>query len=178
MSETVQVALITAASGVLGALLGGIGAVFGPWWLKKTELKAERLRYEQESRRKAIVDFSNKKLESMRVYHQVFSLDQTDETLIEKVEEANRSATELYSLIKKEDREVKEWINNMGFRAISEKPKSLEDLVRIDAFLAAGIQHLIAWHAGEITTADLKPFGLNKQNKPVWLEKWESAWPK
>lgn len=176
-SETVLVALITAGSGILGALLGAIAAVVGPWWLKKTELQAERTRNEIEARRKAIVEFSNKKLISMQAYHQVFSLGGKDDSLICKIENANQSANELYSYIKKEDGAVKKWINGMGFRAISEKPASMDDLVKIDAFLGIGIQYLIAWHVGELRTSDLRPFGLDKNLKPVWLDSWESPWP-
>lgn len=58
MSETVSIALVTALAGFGGALLGAAGAVFGPWWLQKTE-RAARERAEQfEVRRAAIVEWT------------------------------------------------------------------------------------------------------------------------
>jgi len=177
-NETIVIALITAGSGVLGALLGAAGAVVGPWWVKRSEIIAEKQQRETESRRKAIVDFANKKLISMQAYHQVFSLGGKDEALLEKIENANISANELYSLISKEDSALKDWINKMGFKAFSIKPKSVQELVKIDTFLGVGVQYIIAWHVGELSTSDLKPFGLNANLEPVWLDAWDSEWPK
>ena len=176
-NETIIIALITAGSGVLGALLGAAGAVIGPWWVKRAEIIAERQQREMESRRKAIVDFANKKLISMQAYHQVFSLGGKDESLLGKVENANISANELYSLISKEDSALKDWINKMGFKAFSAKPSSVQELVKIDAFLSTGVQYIIAWHVGELNTSELKPFGLNSNLEPVWLDSWDSEWP-
>ena len=125
-NETIIIALITAGSGVLGALVGAAGAVIGPWWVKRSEILAEKHQRELENRRKAIVDFANKKLTSMQAYHQVFSLGATDESLLEKIERANVSVNELYSLIGKDDSRLKVWTNKMGFKAFSIKPKSVQ----------------------------------------------------
>lgn len=176
-NETIIIALITAGSGVLGAMMGAAGSVIGPWWVKRSEIIAERHQREMENRRKAIVDFANKKLISMQAYHQVFSLGGADESLLEKVERANISANELYSLISKDDYRLKEWINKMGYKALSIKPKSLQDLIKVDAFLGVGVQYLIAWHVGELNTSELRPFGLNANLEPVWLDTWDSKWP-
>ena len=177
MSETVQIAYIAAGSAIIGAFLGAVGAVLGPWWLKKTAIEAERKLNEYEARRKAIVDFTNKKIDSMREYHQVFSLGGTSDTLPDKLDEANKSVTDLYTYIKKEDRAVKDWINKMGYRTSSIQISSNEDLLKADAFLGVGVQYLIAWHVGELATTDLKPYGLDRNNQPVELESWEEAWP-
>ena len=134
-------------------------------------------RLELEARRKAIVYLANKNISSIRIYHQVFALGGKDESVIEKVEEANMSANELYSHIKKEDSALKDWINNMSFKAFAMKPNSEMDLVKVDAFLGVGIQYILSWHNGQFTTEELKPFGLNKELKPVWLETWNSPWP-
>ena len=176
-SDTIQIAYIAAGGAILGAFFGAVGSVIGPWWLKKTELDSQRKASEHEARRKAIVEFANKKIDSMREYHQVFTLGHKSDTLIDKLNEANKSATELYSYIKKEDAAVKDWVNQMGHRAILMRPSSINDLVRVDAFLGIGIQYLIAWHVGELATNDLRPYGLDKTNQPVWLESWGFQWP-
>ena len=177
-NETIAIALITAGSGVLGALLGAAGAVVGPWWVKRSEIVAAKKQREAESRRKAVVDFANKKLISMRAYHQVFSLGVKDEYLLDKIENANISANELYSLISKEDSALKDWINKMSFKAFAIKPKSAQELMKIDAFLRVGVQYIIAWHVGELSASEFKPFGLNSNLEPVWLDDWDSEWPK
>lgn len=178
MSETVIIALITGLSGVLGALLGAVAAILGPWWIKRQEIDSQQLNAYIEARRRAIVDFANKKLISMQAYHQVISMGGKDEYFFEKIENSNMSANELYSLIKKEDSALKDWINNMSYKAISIKPSSIQDLVKIDAFLGVGVQYILAWHVGQFSTSDLKPFGLNTDLKPVWLDAWDSEWPK
>jgi len=177
VNETIAIALITAGSGVLGALLGAAGAVVGPWWVKRSEIIAEKQQFEMERRRKAIVDFANKKLISMKAYHQVFSLGGKDEDLQEKIENANISTNELYSLISKEDSALKDWVNNMSFKAFTIKPSSDQELVKVDVFLGVGVQYIIAWHVGELSTSELKPFGLNANLEPVWLDTWDSEWP-
>lgn len=177
MTETVQIAIISAGSGIVGALFGAAGAVLGPWWLKKTEIKAEREKINMEARRRAIVEYANNKMDAMKEYHQVFSFGAKSETLTDKINEANKSATELYSRIKKEDAAVKDWINKMSFRAFSAKLSTIKDLIKIDAFLSIGIQYLIAWHVGELSIMDLKPYGLDKNSNPVWLDTWKSPWP-
>lgn len=176
--NTVLVAIITAGSGILGAILGASGAVLGPWWVKKTELQAQRAASEIEERRKAIVDFADKKSAALTEYHQVFCFGSKSDGLIDLTNAANKSSTELYSRIKKDDALVKDWINKMCFRAFASKPKTFEELTQINAFFHAGIQHLLSWHVGELSTKGLKPFGLDKENNPVWLKDWETAWPK
>lgn len=173
MSETVIIALITAASGILGAFLGSVGSVLGPWWIKTKEINAQQLTTYLESRRKAVVDFSNKKLISLQAYHQVISLNGEDELLMKKLEDANKSVNELYSYIKKEDKNVKDWINNMGYIAFSRKPENESELIKINAFLEQGLQYLLAWHVGEITSEELKPFKLDKNFNPVYLSSWD-----
>ena len=178
MTETVLIALISAASGVFGALFGALGAVIGPWWLKKLELGAERERSYLDARRAAIVAFSNAKLDVMREYHQVFVLGGSGMgKLTEAIGNANKTATELFSLIKKEDASVKKWINSMGHKSLMLKPKTIEELSRVDAFLGIGVQHLIAWHVGELVTSELRPFGLDKSCESVWLKEWNEPWP-
>lgn len=63
MTETVQIAIISAGSGIVDALFGAAGAVLGPWWLKKTEIKAEREKINMETRRRAIVEYANNKMD-------------------------------------------------------------------------------------------------------------------
>lgn len=94
--------------------------------------------------------------------------------MLEKVEKANSSTNELYSLISKDDSGLKEWINKMGFKAFSIKPESVQNLIKIDAFLGVGVQYLIAWHVGELSTSELRPFGLNANPELVWLDSWDS----
>lgn len=172
-----EIALISAGSGVFGALLGAIAAVFGPWWLKKKEVAAEIERNYLEARRLAIVDYANKKMDSIQAYHQVFVLGSDNENLNESINAANKSVAELYSLIKSEDAYVKDWINKMSYKVISLKPKNIDEISKADAFLGIGIQHLISWHTGEIKTSDLQPFGLDKNGNSVWLQSWEDKWP-
>lgn len=176
-NETIMVALITAASGVLGALLGAAGAIIGPWWVKRAEISSEKHQLEMETRRKAIVDFSNKKIIAIQAYHQVFSLGGRDDALSEKIQNSNLSTNELYSLIGKEDSVLKDWINKMTHKAFFTGSSSINDVSKAQAFLGIGIQYIIAWHSGELKASELKPFGLNSRFEPVWLDSWDSEWP-
>jgi len=119
MTEAVQISLITAASGLFGALLGAIAAVVGPWWLKKFEIKSERERDYLASRRTAIIEYANSKLAAMQEYQQAFRLGgEVGEKTIEALNDANRKSTILFSLIKKEDAGIKDWINRMQFKDV------------------------------------------------------------
>lgn len=179
MTEAVQISLITAASGLFGALLGAIAAVVGPWWLKKYEIESERERAYIELRRVAIIEYANSKLAAMQEYQKAFRLGVgVSENTIEALNDANRKTTALFSLIRKEDANLKNWINKMQFKYLNMPVKTPHELAVADAFLGLGIQHLLSWHVGELRTADMKPFGLNSKSESVWLENWDAQWPK
>jgi len=175
--ERVLIALISAGSAVVGSLFGAISAVLGPWWLKRLEIKTDREARYLEARRLAIVQFANSKLDSMQQYNQSMLSGVKSENLALAFGEANKRATELYSLISKKDSSVKSWINGMSFKAFTLKPSNIEELCRADSFLGVGIQHLLSWHIGEIHSAGLRPFGLDKSGNSIWLSDWDQPWP-
>jgi hypothetical protein len=50
MSQTVSIALITAATGLVGVLGGAVTSVFGPAWLDRHRRRAERLQRSEDLR--------------------------------------------------------------------------------------------------------------------------------
>ena len=54
---------------------------------------------------------------------------------------------------------------------------NIDELYKADAFLGMGIQHLLSWHTGEISNAELRPFGLDKSGNSIWLNDWDQPWP-
>jgi uncharacterized membrane-anchored protein YhcB (DUF1043 family) len=126
-NETILIALISAGSAVVGALLGAVAAVLGPWALKRLEIKSDRETIYMEARRVAIVKFANCKTDSIQQDYQSIFSEINNESLALAFNEANKSVTELYSLINKNDAHVKNWINKMGFKAFTLRPSNIDE---------------------------------------------------
>ena len=176
-SETVHIALITAGSGIVGAALGAIAAVIGPWWVKKTEINEERARNDKEEMRRALVDLSVKYTEAILEFYQVFSFGKKNSDIVNINNQSNNAITELYSRVKKEDAGFKSWMNGFFARSRAFQIKGVEDLGSVSAFVNVGFLHAISWHVGELSTHELKPFGLDAQGNTVWLSDWNDEWP-
>lgn len=149
MTETVLQSLITAGAGFFGALLGAVGAVFGPWWLRRSERRSETDRADKEARRSAIVEYIDAQVALAN------HISPADEETARRALRANAALVELSSLI--EDEGVAEWLHGLGGMS-----KTTDSDFRRYAYGTGG-RLLTAWHHGNIGPDKLKPFMVYKK---------------
>jgi hypothetical protein len=151
MSETVAIALITALAGFFGALLGAASAVVGPWWLSRSERKAQVAAETLEMRRLAIVEWFDAKVDMAASAEDP---KPSQEQAHARTVRGNRAGTELASRISAEDEAVVAWMSGVSYVVTTLPAK--EQI----AFIGVAQDLLFRWHRGTLSTSRLKPFEL------------------
>lgn len=146
MTDTVQIALIAAASGLVGAVVGAVAAVVGPWLLSRSERKASQQAAFVELRRAAIIEFFDA---DTRLTVGVGFPDYND-----RVARANAAFTSLGSLLQLGEGSIDVWLR--WLRAHSQTMPLQERM----AYQSWGEKMLFEWHRGERKTEDVKRFEL------------------
>jgi len=162
MSETVSIALITAGAGFFGALLGAVGAVIGPWWVRRSDRLAEAEANRRTERRDAIVEYVDAQVALTGV------IDDVDRRK-EASRRANASLTLLTSRLEPGEKPVDDWLHGLGTYAV----RGLSAGYRQMAFGTAG-RMLLAWHRGDISMNDLKPYLLHHSGGMIVRDSWPS----
>jgi hypothetical protein len=168
MSETVALTLITALAGFLGALLGAVAAVIGPWWLKKSDRKAATESERIEARRAAIVEWVHA---SIALAGQP---DPADPKLLDLQVRANQASVELLSRLRGTEFAVAKWINDVGVFGSHEVARD----VRLRAYSEAA-EMIMDWHRGNRGQDQLRPFQIVRVEQDgelvgVFSERWPS----
>ncbi|WP_353809142.1 hypothetical protein [Agromyces sp. SYSU T00194] len=148
MSDAVALSLIAASAGVLGALLGAAGAVFGPWWLSRAQHDRDLERERREALRLAVVEWVNAHIDMAN------RMDK-GESPGEAAGRMNRALTEISSRLVPGDRPVETWVHGTGAYSSAAASAGL----RRRAYGSAG-RMLLAWNRGEVKAGELRPFHL------------------
>ncbi|MRG58288.1 hypothetical protein GE115_00130 [Agromyces sp. CFH 90414] len=159
MTDTVAIALITAAAGFLGALVGALGAVVGPWWLQRSSRAADDERRRLESRRVAIVEWTEANIAT--------TFAAGTEKADAAVARSWKAQAEISSLVEKP---VEDFIHGVNYYATA----GVDDTTRLNAFGSAG-RMLTAWHRGDIPVTELQPF-LIRMDLGAAME-FRNEWP-
>lgn len=163
VSETVAIALITAVAGFGGALLGAAGAVFGPWWLARSERRAQQRRDQLEARRLAIAGWIDTQIALTN------HLVPGDARTAELTAAANRATTELGSRLSSSERNVDTFIH--GLMSYVAHP-SISDVNMRRAYISQAGRLLIAWHRGDADNSYLEPFTMNNDYEFAGFSMW------
>lgn len=150
MSETLAIALVSAGSGLIGAIVGGLVTLattyFGPKWERERLENAEFM----ERRRLAIVAW-------VRAGHLLATaVTRKDDDLAVKADAFNVAHSDLTSLIRADETHVDNFIHGAGSYSGTFKHNSGARRLIIGN---AG-RLLLAWHRGSIPADQLRPFKL------------------
>jgi len=160
MSETVAISLITASAGFFGALLGAVSAVFGPWWLRRSDRLAEASATRAEERRVAIVEWID-----AHVYLNLYpNRDPGDPELLSRTQRVNSATTTLTSRLTAKEEALVDWL--AGLSGAADKYHGQDYL----NFLSVGSQLLLSWHRGTKKLSDMKPFTMKTTGGGIVIE--------
>jgi hypothetical protein len=161
MTETVAVALITATTGLLGAVLGSAAALFGPalvgWATRRAEAK--------EMRRVRIVEYvkSGVALVNAEALVEMGAGSQSD--VYKAMDKLNADTLDLTSHMRRRHRKVLAWIRE----AEAEMDAQTGAELRRDYWSAIS-SSLQNWHAGSPAWRALRPFVIERDGHKVQMD--------
>lgn len=163
---TITIALITAATGLGGALLGAAGAVFGPLLVQSQDRRSARDAESTEQMRKAILRWSDANVS--------LAINRSDPTKVGALsEEINRALNELDSRFGKSDAQGAEFVNGaQAMSCLGAVDPALEALY----FGIAG-RVLLDWLRGGTKTKELVPFEVRDRVGYIELRSKDADWP-
>jgi len=140
-------ALISAGSGLVGALVGAVAAVVGPAFLQKRQLREARERDRVDRRTASLAEFISALLQSSN-FLPPFEGEQ--KAIPERV---NRALTELQLTLNEAEQPVASYVTNLA-REVAMK----DTLNGRWGTVNQGGQALTEWARGVISMSDLTPF--------------------
>jgi hypothetical protein len=162
MSETVAVALITAITGLVGALLGSVAALFGPSLVSWSTRRAER----RETRRIRIVEYVKSGVALVNAEAAMATSEGTQAEVYAAMEKLNADSIDLTSHLRRRDRRVKDWM----FQAEIEMGAQTGAQEQRDYWSAIS-STMQDWHVGVPARRALLPFQVLRDGHAVEMKR-------
>ncbi|MBX0301356.1 hypothetical protein K2F54_15385 [Cryobacterium sp. 1639] len=166
MTETVAVALITAITGLVGALLGSVAALFGPSLVSSSTRRAER----REMRRARIVEYVKSGVALVNAEASMATSEGSQAEVYAAMEKLNADTIDLTSHLRRRDRRVKDWMRQAENEMDAQK--GAQEQRDYWSAISSSMQD---WHVGVPARTVLVPFQILRDGQKVEmkrLKKW------
>jgi hypothetical protein len=166
MSETVAIALITALTGLFGALLGSVAALFGPalvgWSTRRAELR--------ETRRTRIVEYVKSGIALVNAEASMSVGEVTQAEVYGAMAQLNSDTLDFTSHLSRRDQRVKSWMRQAE-TLMNAQPGFQEQRDHWSG-ISSSLQD---WHAGVPARRALRPFQIRRDGHTVEMER-QKVW--